>query len=68
MSIVQAEEAFITRVNACHRPSDRKHRVFRAAARVLRTRCALLGLTLAQQERAVKDARDVAELEQRAGE
>ena len=63
MSLIQAQLAFIAKVNSCARPKDRRRRVRRAAARKLRVYLEKIGLTGEQQDQVCRDAWDMAELE-----
>lgn len=63
-TLIQKQEEFIARVNACTRPLDRTNRVRKAASRKLRTYCIeKVGMSVDAARQCAIDAWDMAELE-----
>ena len=64
MTIIQAQDAYIARVNGTLRTKDRGNRIRRAAGKVLRAYLASIGITEHEQQRNICiDAWEMAELQ-----
>lgn len=61
MSLIQAQDKLIARANACH--VGHRRRVIRGAAAELRRYLTRIGTPVDQQQRIVRDAIDMANLE-----
>lgn len=66
LTLIEAQQRLIDRVNQCH--SGHRRRVTRGAARELRRFLASVGFPAHQHDAIVRDALDVAKLEETAGD